>query len=238
MPRCHIGLGGNIGDVRGTIEQALAALPRHGLAVVRRSRLYDTTPVGSQSDRYLNAAATVETQLAPENVLKALQQIENAAGRTRAVHWGPRTLDLDLLLYGDEQLHSRRLILPHPGLWYRRFALDPMAEIAGDDIHPVFCVSINVLRERLRERPLPVHLCGEPREGSSLANGLNVQFGPDLLWVPEPAAAAIVLQTGDPPMPVPPHALPRTIDLRSEPHALRRAHDILTAALDEPRPLD
>ncbi len=129
-----IGLGGNVGDVPATFDAALraiAALP--GTRVLRVSGRYLTPAWGgvAQAD-FVNAAALVETALAPLDLLDGLLAIERDAGRDRAkeLRWGPRTLDLDLLLYGDAVLDLPRLSLPHPRLHERAFALVPLAEVA------------------------------------------------------------------------------------------------------------
>jgi 2-amino-4-hydroxy-6-hydroxymethyldihydropteridine diphosphokinase len=128
-----VALGSNLGDpvqqVSGAFAE-LAAIPDTRL--VARSRLYRTRAVGPPQPDYVNAAAVLETTLAPESLLEALQGIEAAHGRRREIHWGPRTLDLDLLTYGDRVIESSRLQLPHPHLAERAFVLAPLAEVAAD----------------------------------------------------------------------------------------------------------
>lgn len=130
-----IGLGSNLDDplrqVRAALE-ALAVLERTELAGV--SHLYRSAPMGppGQPD-YINAVACLRTRLAPESLLNALQAIEARAGRDRSgERWGPRTLDLDILLYGDRRIDSARLQVPHPGIAARNFVLYPLAELAPD----------------------------------------------------------------------------------------------------------
>jgi 2-amino-4-hydroxy-6-hydroxymethyldihydropteridine diphosphokinase len=162
MPRCHISLGGNSGTVAETFGRAIDRLGKNaGCSVVALSRFHQTAPVGDQAgDRFLNAAAELQTSLDPMELLDLLQLIERELGRVRTVHWGPRTLDLDLLYYGSQIIDSTRLIVPHPAAWYRRFVLDPLVEIAPDLEHPVKQATMRVLRERLLARPLPVGLAG------------------------------------------------------------------------------
>lgn len=130
--RAWVGLGGNLGDPArqvGAALDALAALPKTRLEA--RSRLYGSRPMGppDQPD-YVNAVARLRTALAPHALLDALQAIEQRAGRQRgATRWGPRTLDLDLLLYGDACRADERLTLPHPGIAERPFVLVPLAEL-------------------------------------------------------------------------------------------------------------
>lgn len=135
MVRAYIGLGSNLGDPAGQLRsalRALAALPETRLAA--RSSLYRSAPLGpvDQPD-YVNGVAALETFLTPLALLERLNAIEAAQGRVRdGQRWGPRTLDLDLLLYGDERIDSPRLSLPHPGLGQRDFVLVPLYEIAPD----------------------------------------------------------------------------------------------------------
>ncbi|MGD9772805.1 2-amino-4-hydroxy-6-hydroxymethyldihydropteridine diphosphokinase [Diaphorobacter sp.] len=126
-----IGLGANLGDARAALRaavHALAALPGTQLAQV--SSLYRSAPVDAGGPDYLNAVIRLQTTLAPLALLHALQAIEQAAGRQRPYRNAPRTLDLDLLVYGDVQLHSPDLTLPHPRMGERAFVLMPLAELA------------------------------------------------------------------------------------------------------------
>ncbi|QHI97361.1 2-amino-4-hydroxy-6-hydroxymethyldihydropteridine diphosphokinase [Xylophilus rhododendri] len=127
----YIGIGANLGDARAAVRgafEAIAQLPATSL--VRRSCLYRSAPVGTEGPDYLNAVAAIATGLAPLDLLAALQNMENAAGRTRPFRWAPRTLDLDLLLYGDAHIDLPQLTVPHPRMWERAFVLYPLAEIA------------------------------------------------------------------------------------------------------------
>lgn len=126
----HVGIGGNLGDARATVEQAiarLAALPHSRL--LQASSLYRTAPIDSSGDDYVNAVARIATSLAPLELLHALQRIELDHGRERPYRNAPRTLDLDLLLYGQLQLDSAELCLPHPRMAQRAFVLAPLLEI-------------------------------------------------------------------------------------------------------------
>jgi len=127
----YIGIGANLGDAPAAVcaaFDALAALPSTRL--VRRSSLYRSAPVGTDGPEYFNAVAAIATGMAALDLLAALQQIENAAGRTRPWRWAPRTLDLDLLFFGDEQIDLPNLTVPHPRIFERAFVLVPLAEIA------------------------------------------------------------------------------------------------------------
>ncbi len=129
--RAWIGLGANLGDAQHTIAAALAAiarLPRTSLLGV--SSLYRSAPVDAEGPDFLNAVASIETGLAPEPLLDALQAIERDHGRERSFRNAPRTLDLDLLAWDALELRSERLTLPHPRLRERAFVLQPLAELA------------------------------------------------------------------------------------------------------------
>ena len=127
-----LGLGGNLGDVRAAIERALAALAAHPhVALVARSSFYRTPPWGPVAQPpFLNLAALIRTSLSPHALLDLCLEIERHAGRVREARYGPRTLDIDILIFGELKLCDERLTLPHPRLAERAFALVPLAEIA------------------------------------------------------------------------------------------------------------
>jgi 2-amino-4-hydroxy-6-hydroxymethyldihydropteridine diphosphokinase len=129
----YIGLGANLGDPQAQLEGALADLAaRPGVALEAVSSAYESDPVGPVGDQpaFLNAVARVSTTLAPAALLAALHEIEHTLGRVRDVRFGPRTCDLDLLLYADVVSDDPKLVLPHPRLAERRFALEPLHELA------------------------------------------------------------------------------------------------------------
>jgi len=127
----YVGIGANLGDAAGALRTAFDALARlPATSLVQRSCVYRSAPVGTDGPDYLNAVAALATRLAPLDLLAALQAIENAAGRTRPWRWAPRTLDLDLLLYGQERIDLPTLTVPHPRMQERAFVLLPLAEIA------------------------------------------------------------------------------------------------------------
>ena len=135
-----IGIGANLGDRRANIAAALEALAAAGgITGVRCSSLHETAAVGGPAGQgpYLNAAACFEATLSPQALLELLQQVEQAGGRVRDERWGPRTIDLDLLLYGQAVIDSPSLTVPHPRMHLRRFVLAPLAELAADALHPV-----------------------------------------------------------------------------------------------------
>jgi 2-amino-4-hydroxy-6-hydroxymethyldihydropteridine diphosphokinase len=151
-----IGLGSNLGDRRAILDAAIAALDDSpGVAVRAVSSYHETAPVGGPTGQgpFLNAAAHLETTLDPHQLLATLQGIENRAGRVRTVRWGERTLDLDILIYGCKFLETRELKLPHPRLAFRRFVLEPLAEIAPEIVDTVSRWSIADLLANLDRRP-------------------------------------------------------------------------------------
>jgi 2-amino-4-hydroxy-6-hydroxymethyldihydropteridine diphosphokinase len=133
----YVGIGANLGDARANVADALlrlAALP--ATTIVARSSLWRTAPVDSSGDDYINAVACLDTQLAPLALLEALRAIELAHGRERPYRNAPRTLDLDILLYGDVHIDTPELTVPHPRMHQRAFVLAPLLEIAADAVIP------------------------------------------------------------------------------------------------------
>jgi 2-amino-4-hydroxy-6-hydroxymethyldihydropteridine diphosphokinase len=126
----YLGLGSNLGDRRAHIEQALEALGRAGVTVVQRSSFYESAPRDVLDQPwFLNVVVAVETGLSAHGLLKVISATEAAGGRTREIRRGPRTVDIDILLFGDQAIHSPELEVPHPRMWQRRFVLEPLAEI-------------------------------------------------------------------------------------------------------------
>ena len=131
----YIGLGSNVGDRLGHLRHALELLAAKGIEVTAVSSVYETDPVGPPQADYLNAAAEVSTDLPPADLVRTLKVTEMEAGRTQRERWGPREIDLDLLLYGDETVDEadadgNRVTVPHPELTHRAFVLVPLIEIA------------------------------------------------------------------------------------------------------------
>ena len=132
-----VALGGNLGDARASVLQAfrdLADLPQTRL--IARSRLYRTAPHEASGPDFINAVARIDTCLSAPELLQALQSLEYAAGRERPYPNAPRTLDLDLLLYGDARIDSPRLTVPHPRMQGRAFVLHPLADLAPERVAP------------------------------------------------------------------------------------------------------
>lgn len=149
----HIGIGSNLGDRVSLCRRAIDEIgkfPRSHVSV--RASFYDTEPLEySDQERFINTVVEVRTELAPEDLFAACLDVERLLGRERAMRYGPRTIDLDLLLYGDAVVRSEYLVLPHPKLHLRRFVLEPLAEIAPGAVHPVLKRRIRDLLEELAE---------------------------------------------------------------------------------------
>lgn len=129
-----IGLGGNVGDVVGSMQRAINAIEiRRDCKVIAVSRIYRTPPWGiTEQDWFYNACAEVQTSLEPEALLDLLLTIELAQGRVRDQRWGPRTLDLDIIAYGDETIETERLSIPHPRMGERAFVVLPLMDICPE----------------------------------------------------------------------------------------------------------
>ena len=150
MPRIAIAIGSNVGDRRAHVEWAFARLREH-LADVRASAILETEPVDVPGEQglFLNAAVTGETAIEPAAVVELLLRLEQERGRDRPFPRAPRTLDLDLILYGDRIVQAPGVEIPHPRFRDRRFVLEPLAEVGGDMPDPVTGLTVRQLLDRL-----------------------------------------------------------------------------------------
>jgi len=188
MSTCLVALGSNLGDRRATLDAALAALAAApATQLLCHSTWHRTQPVGMAGSlhEFLNGAALVETTLEPEALLEVLQRIETAHGRRPGQRWTDRTLDLDLLLVDQQIIDTPALVVPHARMSYRRFVLQPAAEIAGDFLHPVLGWTIDQLCEHLAA-PGNLAAIVSPREQerSELVAGIAGQRSVELVDPP------------------------------------------------------
>lgn len=191
----YVSLGSNEGDRRAHLRAALAALEASaGIRDVVRSPIYETDAVGPGRQRsHLNAVARLSTTLSPRALLERLLAIEAENGRVRGpVRHMPRTLDLDLLLYGDRMVDEPGLSVPHPALADRAFVLEPLCDLAPDHVHPVLGKTVAVLAARVRD-PAAVRAC-EPRGGNMAIVAVSLSpVGTGQPGVSEYVAAALAV---------------------------------------------
>lgn len=262
-----IALGGNLGNVSETFSRAIDLINRtSGLRVAKRSSNYITRAIGAAAGGdYLNAAVILNVDCPSLELLLRLQEIETRLGRVRTVHWGPRTLDLDILSYGSqtvqippltgqgsgegEQKTASPVILtiPHPACWYRRFALDPWAEIDPEWKHPLFQETVHQRQARLLNRPLRVLIVADEVAKQRLAGSLRSLFSENELTLNYPVEDQPILAETErtanfevvfqiDPQPPLPTSVPRSVRLPPE-TAVETATQILRAMLDEPHRL-
>ena len=145
----YLSLGSNVGDRQANLEQAIAQLANLG-TVVRRSSFYETEPMEvTDQPWFLNCAVELETELMPKQFIAAVLDVERSMGRKRTKKKGPRTIDIDVVLFGKSIVEMKGLTVPHPAMHLRRFVLEPIVEIAPEVRHPVFKRSMRELRDAL-----------------------------------------------------------------------------------------
>lgn len=152
----YISIGSNIGDKRGYINEALCKLEKASFVrKVASSKLIETEPYGGvEQDIFLNGAIRLETLLTPQELLCKLHEIENEAGRTREIHWGPRTLDLDIIFYDRLIMSTDKLVIPHPDMQNRAFVLQPLMELCPNYVNPANGKSVAVMLNELQNRDI------------------------------------------------------------------------------------
>jgi 2-amino-4-hydroxy-6-hydroxymethyldihydropteridine diphosphokinase len=236
-----VAVGGNVGDVRETLRRARKLIEaEETVHKLRAAELYRSVAMGADAgDSFLNSAWVFETSLDALELLDLLQRAENELGRTREVRWGPRTLDLDLIFYGEEQIDSPRLTVPHPHCWYRQFVLAPVASLIPDFRHPVFGLTVKQLYERITRFPLPVGYFGEPDNRFTLSS-ITREFPHVDLRCFDPASdtelaeVSLALWFGSgSPKPESPTCLPVPAEVESQ-----FFRDVLTAACMDVEPVD
>lgn len=166
MVAVHLGLGSNLGDRDATLRAAIAAIGSE-VTIARVSSIYETAPWGRRDQpAFLNCCVSAETAIRPRPLLALLKDIERRLGRTPADRWGPRVIDLDLLLYGDEVVADSGLVVPHPHLMERAFVLVPLAEIAGETVIAGAGLTVRDALGRVERRPGDVRRVGAPMPAS------------------------------------------------------------------------
>ena len=151
MARVFLGLGSNLGDRVETIRKAMEMISKiPGVSASSSSSLYETEPVGiSDQPMFVNAVLEIETDLSPEELFSKLKDIESELGRTETIRWGPRIIDIDILLFGDRVIEERDLTIPHPEMTKRGFVLVPLCEIAPEIKHPKLKKTIREIADGL-----------------------------------------------------------------------------------------
>jgi 2-amino-4-hydroxy-6-hydroxymethyldihydropteridine diphosphokinase len=145
----HLSLGSNLGDRQANLKDALARLKKLG-EIAAVSSMYETEPVDVTAQPwFINCVVALETEKMPKHLLTAVLRIEQEMGRRRLKKKGPRTIDIDILLFGNSMIRAQGLTVPHPSMHERRFVLEPLAEIAPELLHPVFKRTIRQLRDAL-----------------------------------------------------------------------------------------
>ena len=148
----YLGLGANLGEAQAAIRTAIAKLENQHLTVSRQAHLYRSPPMGPQDQPdFINTVIEVKTSLPPQGLLTHLQEIEQFMGRTPTRHWGPRVIDLDLLLYENLIVDEADLQIPHPHMHLRRFVLEPLAELAPDFVIPGLDQTVQALVGQLED---------------------------------------------------------------------------------------
>jgi len=151
MSTVYIGIGTNLGDRHKNCHRAMELLKQNGLFVAKQSSMHNTEPWGvTEQPEFVNMAVEIETELAPTELLALLKKIEKDMGRQEEVRWGPRIIDLDILLYDAITLNTDYLTIPHPLMHKREFVLRPLSEIAKELMHPVLKIKIKDLLETVK----------------------------------------------------------------------------------------
>jgi 2-amino-4-hydroxy-6-hydroxymethyldihydropteridine diphosphokinase len=158
MSIVYIGIGSNLGDREKNCARAIELLRGKGITITKKSSLYETEPWGIKDQpEFMNMAIAIETDLNPHELLALLQKVEVQIGRKKSYQWGPRLIDLDILLYDNIVIDEESLKIPHPLMHERDFVLRPLREIAPGMIHPVLKMNMGELLQRLHNKPRQGH---------------------------------------------------------------------------------
>ncbi len=154
MPLVYLGIGSNLSLRENNCLMAISLLEENGLRITKRSAMYETMPWGVKDQpKFINMAVEAETDISPMELLSLIKKIEGDMGRQPAVKWGPRVIDIDILLYGDKRLCGADLTIPHPLMHEREFILRPLSEIAPDIVHPALGKTIKELFDAMATAP-------------------------------------------------------------------------------------
>jgi 2-amino-4-hydroxy-6-hydroxymethyldihydropteridine diphosphokinase len=152
MNRAILSLGSNMGDRHHHLERAIRELDKHNCRILKHSSVYETAAWGNEKQgNYYNEVLEIETKLSAQQLMQLILQIEQSMGRVRKEKWEPRIIDIDILFFNDEIIHSANLSIPHPHLQERRFVLIPLNEILPELIHPILKKTISVLLNELND---------------------------------------------------------------------------------------
>lgn len=153
MARVYLGLGSNIGNRVAHLDEAIARINAHNnITVTRQSNIIETEPYGNvDQDKFMNMCVEIDTDLSPVALLETVLEIEQQMGRERIIDWGPRNIDIDILIYEDLEINLDDLQIPHAEMHKRMFVLEPLAEIAANVVHPTFDMSIKTLKQQLQD---------------------------------------------------------------------------------------
>lgn len=166
MKSVIIGIGSNLGNSVLNCEKALEGISDFS-DIARVSSFYETEPVGKEDQpSFINCVAEIDTELQPHELLGRLKAVERSLGRERIEKWGPRTIDLDIVFYGDRIIDDSELCIPHPEAHLRRFVLEPLREIAPGLMHPVLHLTVSDLLDRLKDSKSVVRLNGASTSNS------------------------------------------------------------------------
>jgi len=153
MKTIYIGIGSNVGSRYSNIKKALTLLKENKIKVNKISSMYETSPVGiTKQNWFINCVAECETSLSADKIVAAFKKVESKLGRKKTIKWGPRIIDIDLLLYDKRVINEKKVIVPHPYLHLRRFVMEPLIEVNGRLKHPVLKIKISEILNNISNK--------------------------------------------------------------------------------------